>query len=237
MKNNLIIKFDIDINVKILLNNNVIGESGYKDTFKTTLEEDGLLTIKHGTKKANIRVSKDQINNISVTYSTSGQLKATFVSNTSAVKNETNKEETIVEENNTVDKNVTNEMPNQNVGVIVTVIICIICVGYFVLPNLFSSSSGCDSGQCYMAEQVALQDIPELGHTWYTVKSNELNCNANSITDDEIVLVKCTTTNEELLDYYGSSTIWYGYLESADGYSYFRWADANQSTVLSKLRQ
>ena len=46
MKNNLIIKFDIDINVKILLNNNVIGESGYKDTFKTTLEEDGLLTIK-----------------------------------------------------------------------------------------------------------------------------------------------------------------------------------------------
>ena len=64
MKDNLIIKFDIDIDVKILLNDNIIGESGYKDTFKTTIEEDGLLTVKHGRKKANIRVLKEQINKI-----------------------------------------------------------------------------------------------------------------------------------------------------------------------------
>lgn len=104
MKDNLIITFDIDIDVKILLNNNVIGESGYKDTFKTKLEEDGLLTIKHGMKKANIRVSKKQINNISVTYSTNGQLKATFVGATSSNKKVTDKNE-----NNTVDRNVTFE--------------------------------------------------------------------------------------------------------------------------------
>ena len=67
MKNNLIMKFDIDVDVKILLNNNIIGESGYKDIFKTTIEEDGLLTIKHGRKKANIRVLKEQINNIYIT--------------------------------------------------------------------------------------------------------------------------------------------------------------------------
>ena len=83
MKNNLIIKFDIDIAVKILFNNNIIGESGYKDIFKTTVEEDGLLTIKHGRKKANIRVLKEQINNIYITYSTGGQLKATFIDNDS----------------------------------------------------------------------------------------------------------------------------------------------------------
>ena len=104
MKNNLIIKFDIDIDVKILLNNNIIGESGYKDSFKTTIEEEGLLTIKHGRKKANIRVLKEQINNIYVTYSTGGQLKATFIDNDSLDNDENNKEK----------ENISKEIVNHN---------------------------------------------------------------------------------------------------------------------------
>lgn len=244
MKDNLIIKFDIDIDVKILLNDNIIGESGYKDTFKTTIEEDGLLTVKHGRKKANIRVLKEQINNISITYSADGQLKATFVSNNSLDKKENNKEnnkekENISEANNIIDNNVTGEKSNESAIEIVSGLAAVIIVGllicFFILPYFFNND--CDSRQCRFAEQKALEDVPELGFAFSTVKSNELKCKTDSITDDEIVLVKCTTTNEELLDYYGSSTIWYGYLESASGSSYFRWADPIQSNVLSKLRQ
>ena len=114
MKNNLIIKFDIDVDVKILLNNNIIGESGYKDIFKTTVEEDGLLTIKHGRKKANIRVLKEQINNIYITYSTGGQLKATFIDNDSL----DNKEKEIISKEivNHNDNNVTSEKDFNSLG-------------------------------------------------------------------------------------------------------------------------
>ncbi len=114
MKNNLIIKFDIDVDVKILLNNNIIGESGYKDIFKTTVEEDGLLTIKHGRKKANIRVLKEQINNIYITYSTGGQLKATFIDNDSL----DNKEKEIISKEivNHNDNNVTSEKDYNSLG-------------------------------------------------------------------------------------------------------------------------
>lgn len=232
MKDNLIIKFDIDIDVKILLNDNIIGESGYKDTFKTTIEEDGLLTIKHGRKKANIRVLKEQINNISITYATDGQIKATFVSDDSLDNKE---KENISEGNNNVSSEKSNESETKEETSIISVIIFCAVMWFCVIPYFFNDD--CNSRQCRFAEEKALEDVPELGFVFSTVKSNELECKTDSITDDEIVLVKCTTTNEELLDYYGSSTIWYGYLESASGSSYFRWADPIQSNVLSKLRQ
>ncbi len=239
MKNNLIMKFDIDVDVKILLNNNIIGESGYKDIFKTTIEEDGLLTIKHGRKKANIRVLKEQINNIYITYTTEGQIKATFIE-----MEENNKEkEDIPKANiNHNNNNATNEKDLEAlsgaIGCIVGAIIFGLVFFFFVVDPLSSdSNSGCDSSDCSWAEQKALEDVPELGLAFSTVKSNELKCNAESITDDEIILVKCTTTHEELLDFYGSSTIWYGYLESASGHSYFRAAHADKNEVLSRLRR
>lgn len=240
MKNNLIMKFDIDVDVKILLNNNIIGESGYKDIFKTTVEEDGLLTIKHGRKKANIRVLKEQINNIYITYSTGGQLKATFIDNDSL----DNKEKEIISKEivNHNDNNATSEKDFNSLGRTIGCIGGAIILGlvflFFVVDPLSSdSNSGCDSSDCSWAEQKALEDVPELGLAFSTVKSNELKCNAESITDDEIILVKCTTTHEELLDFYGSSTIWYGYLESASGHSYFRAAHADKNEVLSRLRK
>ena len=239
MKNNLIINFDIDIDVKILLNNNIIGESGYKDIFKTTIEEDGLLTIKHGRKKANIRVLKEQINNIYITYTTEGQIKATFIE-----MEENNKEkEDIPKANiNHNNNNATNEKDLEalsgTMGCIVGAIIFGLVFFFFVIDPLSNdSNSGCDTSDCSWAEQKALEDVPELGLAFSTVKSNELKCNAESITDDEIILVKCTTTHEELLDFYGSSTIWYGYLESASGHSYFRAAHADKNEVLSRLRR
>lgn len=120
----------------------------------------------------------------------------------------------------------------------------LIFVGLFLVfyfgSGIFSGSFGdggsCDTAQCRKAARYALTDIPELAIVFDTVKSSELECNAVSTTDDDIVLVKCTTTHSEIIDYYGSSTIWYGWISSADGLSYFRYADANKDTVLEKLR-
>ena len=182
---------------------------------------------------------KEQINNIYITYTTEGQIKATFIE-----MEENNKEkEDIPKANiNHNNNNATNEKDLEALsgamGCIVGAIIFGLVFFFFVIDPLSNdSNSGCDTSDCSWAEQKALEDVPELGLAFSTVKSNELKCNAESITDDEIILVKCTTTHEELLDFYGSSTIWYGYLESASGHSYFRAAHADKNEVLSRLRK
>lgn len=165
MKNNLVIKFDIDVDVKILFDNNIIGESGYKDTFETIIDKDGLLTIKHGMKKANIRVLKEKQNNISVTYSTSGQLKATFMNNISSNKKE--QEETPKENNNTnistntpLNNNVQNSNTNSNSttnnnnnvvgGIVSFIILAAVFYGiYSLVFNYSSSSSSSKINGCY----------------------------------------------------------------------------------------
>lgn len=131
------------------------------------------------------------------------------------------------------------DKPN-NSGAVIIFIITILSSLYFganiFLDNSSNGGGNCNTSQCGLAEQYALEDIPELALVWETVKSNELKCNADSITTDDIILVKCTTTHSEIIDYYGSSTIWYGWISSADGSSYFRYADTNKDTVLKKLR-
>ena len=155
MKNNLIIKFDIDVDVKILLDNDIIGESGYKDTFKTTIEKDGLLTIKHGMKKANIRVSKEKLNNICVTYSTSGQLKATFIVDASSSKKEEEKSKENPTNNISVnDTSMNAEVQNDNnvvVGIITFVVLVAIIWGSisFFTNSLNTSEASKKINGCY----------------------------------------------------------------------------------------
>jgi len=164
MKNNLIIDFDLDYDVKISLNNNLIGTSGYKDTFSYTIEEDGLLTFKHKTQKASIRVYKDKPNKIKVQYSTTGQLKATFLDDT--LVNETSNEnssESKPKQEKTVDTNTIDKVnepienkpqynqpqPNQNsnsgsiIGIIIVVAI-VLFVMYLFGIGIFSSSDSSD---------------------------------------------------------------------------------------------
>lgn len=78
MKENVIIEFNIDYEVSIYADNELIGKSGYKDTFKYLVEKDCLLTFKKGAKKAIIKVFKDKENKIEVGYSPTGQLKASY---------------------------------------------------------------------------------------------------------------------------------------------------------------
>lgn len=128
---------------------------------------------------------------------------------------------------------------NNNVGgtivarLIFSIIVFIFSISIFQMFK--PSNRSIENGST--AENYALDDIPEIAITFSTVRSNELKCEADSMTDDEIVLVKCTTTNDELIDYYESSTIWYGWQSSADGNTYLRWADKDKSEVLSHIRK
>ncbi len=232
MKDNLIITFNINTDVKILLNDELIGESGYKDIFKMTLEEDGLLTIKHGMKKVNIRVSKKQINNISVTYSTTGQLKATFMNNTSS-DNNVNVESQDDKKSQNETTIISNQNQNTSSYIIGIIIILVVSFGPVIY---FNAKNNTTIKYASLAETQALKDIPDDAYYFGTLKSNEISCNAISETNDGIILVKCTTNNSEIIRHYGSATIWYGYLLSADGTSYWHYSSSNRETVLSKLR-
>lgn len=129
-------------------------------------------------------------------------------------------------------------------GIIAIILITFICVLMF-LSELISNdntdsdsdSDSCTTLYCRMAEDYALEDIPEMALVWDTVKINELICKAEVLTADQIALVRCNTSNSEIIKYFGSSEIWYGYIEAADGTSYFRYADSDQAVVLEKLRQ
>ena len=130
------------------------------------------------------------------------------------------------------------------VGITITILVflgVIIFFGLLSSGELFNNNDtindGCTTYYCRKAEDYALEDIPEMALVWDTVKVNELTCKADVLTDDQIVLVRCNTSNSEIIKYFGSSEIWYGYIEAADGTSYFRYADSDQAVVLEKLRQ
>lgn len=127
-------------------------------------------------------------------------------------------------------------------GIIAIILITFLCVLMFLSElssndNTDSDSDSCTTLYCRMAEDYALEDIPEMALVWDTVKINELTCKAEVLTADQIALVRCNTSNSEIIKYFGSSEIWYGYIEAADGTSYFRYADSDQAVVLEKLRQ
>lgn len=95
-----------------------------------------------------------------------------------------------------------------------------------------------DSYDCRKAVNYALREVPDVSTMLFDdVKSNELKCVGNSITSDEIILVKCTTNHQALIEYYGSSTIWYGYIETADGMYHYQAKDKDKDVVLEKLRK
>ena len=264
MENNLTIKFDIDIDVKIYLNHNIIGTSGYKDTFASTIKEDGLLTIKHGMKKANIRVSKEKMNNIAVTYSTSGQLKATFVSSTSE-KKENNKEEEHLtkEKDNITSSNIPTPNVNQthnNNGVITTVIIVIVVICGYVFLNfdsLFGSSNNNDdsSDSQVTGEQEAVQQIETLIrsagtrylylYNTYTIgKVTSANCTYQDYDNNGRYFLSCNYTynpqngaGSTMLDREHSGNVNAMFINNGDGtfyYEFGRAGSANESEFKSK---
>jgi len=118
---------------------------------------------------------------------------------------------------------------NEGAYGILTIIVGIVI--YLIVSHISTSTPP------YSVERHAYEDVPKLAYVFTSLLPSELECKGSSITSDKINLVKCTTTNRSLINYYGSSTIWYGYLESVNTNNYYRAADKDKNVVLSKLRK
>lgn len=134
-------------------------------------------------------------------------------------------------------QNTSNETPNNASGnnifktisaIISAIVLVIIVFNFFGGGNI----EGGDDAVFY-----ALREIPESVLTFDDVMSNELKCEAKEKTDDEIILVQCTTTNQDVIDHYDSETIWYGYQETADGRSHYRSINKSKDKVLENMRK
>lgn len=170
----------------------------------------------------------DYINNQLTNVKVNSQIE-----NTDIKPNNTKVETSNVEKNNER-KNTSNDKQNNNVakiiGAIVSIIIFIVIIG-----NVFGTDTTIEGGDD--AVFYALREIPESILTFDDVMSNELKCEAKEKTDDEIILVQCTTTNQDVIDHYDSETIWYGYQETADGRSHYRSINKSKDTVLENMRK
>ena len=92
-----------------------------------------------------------------------------------------------------------------------------------------------DAGYVH-AESNAKKDIPEDAYVWSTLKASELTCETIGVSDKVVVVVKCSTTNDEVIKHYGSSTIYYGFQESADGTKYWHYASKDRDEAIQKVK-
>ena len=115
------------------------------------------------------------------------------------------------------------------------VLLVVIFVFIVIIGNVFGTDTTIEGGDD--AVFYALREIPESILIFDDVMSNELKCEAKEKTDDEIILVQCTTTNQDVIDHYDSETIWYGYQETADGRSHYRSINKSKDTVLENMRK
>lgn len=104
-----------------------------------------------------------------------------------------------------------------------------------VLTLSLTGCNGVSDAEGSWAEKKALEKISE--KAFDTPKSSELECKAKSKESDGIILVECTTSHEQLIEYYEAKTIWFGYLESADGKSYYYYSDKSKDKVLEMIRK
>ena len=66
------------------------------------------------------------------------------------------------------------------------------------------------------------------------LSSSEISCKYNS-TSGDIIIVKCTTTNDILIESFDSDIIWFGYLPNASGSKYRYSIGNNKAEVISEL--
>lgn len=88
----------------------------------------------------------------------------------------------------------------------------------------------------YAAESHATADIPNDALVIEALKASELSCETIGVSDKVIVVVKCTTTNDKLIKYYGSETIYYGYQRTADGKQYWHHASKDRDEAIEKVK-
>lgn len=159
-------------------------------------------------------------------------------------------------EQNTSNENQNNSTNNQKTGfgtkLGIFLVLCAFVYGIYSIGSSFfggesfgtgSDTKGLstdrsvwvDAGYVY-AESNAKKDIPEDAYVWSTLKASELTCETIGVSDKVVVVVKCSTTNDEVIKHYGSSTIYYGFQESADGTKYWHYASKDRDEAIQKVK-
>lgn len=159
------------------------------------------------------------------------------------VKNTSN----VNENSHITNTSISNQKNNGGAIVVAILVIGALIYGvYSIGSSIFggSESSGglskdrsvwVDAGY-YSAESSAKKDIPEDAYVWTTLKASELTCETIGVSDKTIVVVKCTTTNDEVIKHYGASTIYYAYQQSADGNKYWHYASKDRDEAIQKVK-
>lgn len=139
------------------------------------------------------------------------------------------------EENNTnSNSNTPNNQPVGNINgmkIFAFVILMIGIIFVFVIVFFDSDPFGDRAGDAEYAKDKALEYLEGPDTT-----TSQLQCEPKELIGD-LILVKCETTDEFLIKYYGSSTLWYGYLESAGGSKYKQYGSGNREEVINHFNK
>ena len=105
----------------------------------------------------------------------------------------------------------------------------IIGIGFFIwgvywLSGGAETNSRRDSAERAAVSKLAADYLPP----------SEISCKSNRTCGD-IIIVKCTTTSDILIDSFDSNTIWFGYLPSASGSNYRYSVGINKNEVILEL--
>ena len=105
----------------------------------------------------------------------------------------------------------------------------IIGIGFFIWGVYWLSGGAETNSRRDSAERAA---VSKLAGDY--LSPSEISCKYNS-TSGDIIIVKCTTTNDLLIDSFDSNTIWFGYLPSASGSNYRYSVGINKNEVILEL--
>ena len=105
----------------------------------------------------------------------------------------------------------------------------IIGIGFFIWGVYWLSGGAETNSRRDSAERAA---VSKLAGDY--LSPSEISCKYNS-TSGDIIIVKCTTTSDILIDSFDSNTIWFGYLPSASGSNYRYSVGINENEVILEL--
>ena len=105
----------------------------------------------------------------------------------------------------------------------------IIGIGFFIWGVYWLSGGAETNSRRDSAERAA---VSKLAGDY--LSPSEISCKYNS-TSGDIIIVKCTTTSDILIDSFDSNTIWFGYLPSASGSNYRYSVGINKNEVILEL--
>lgn len=218
---------DEELIIKRKHNSDIVIEVGFDTTLINTLKE----AVESNNK------SKPTMQEEIKKENASRQIKENVDKNTSNVN----------ESSHITTTSINNQKTNGGAIVGAVLVICALIYGvYSIGSSIFGGSESSDGlskdrsiwvdAGYYSAESSAKKDIPEDAYVWTTLKASELTCETIGVSNKTIVVVKCTTTNDKVIEHYGASTIYYAYQQSADGSRYWHYASKDRDEAIQKVK-